>query len=959
MKASSWFGLALLLAAADPPALTAAGERRCTPSEDRGSLAAGTVVRRQLAGGQSHQHPIFLCAGEYLGAVVEQLGIDVYVLAHGPDGEGLARFDSPNHDRGPEPVLVVAERDGVHRLEVGAVYQQEQGEYEVRVLELRPATEAERHGSLALRAKLEAIPFLAPGASVADLRRALPLLERSLDHQRAASDVAGQAQAYNELTTVHGQLGNSLEALAAARSSLELWRRAGDRRQEVLAQFRIASLYSSVGEDQKAIDFLRWALATSRRERDRLSEADALQGLGTLLASLDEPEEALAALEPALALWRDFGHPERQARTLIEIGSVHAGAGRHDEAIAAFRQAQPLSRSESYYRRELDLLVRTSRSLIALGCLKEAETVAREALAGARRAGHTPGEVRALAALAAAAEARGDAEAALSLYEQAHSRPGSGHVETADVLFAVARLELRNDRLDRALAAIRRAVDQLHARTAQVGDRELAAGYLAGHRRYHELHLGILMRLHERQPAAGWDARAFETHEEARAQSLIEGLGEVRDEPRRGVDPELLAEERELLERLAGWRTPAGPRSPDAPEQEVVLSDSLARLQEVQALIRAQSSGAGEPARPRALSLPELREQVLDPDTVLLEYALGEPRSFLFAITASRLSTFALPGREEIEAGARRFHRLLEARGERLDFETREDHDRRIREADTEAGEVAAELSEMLLAPAASLLGSRRLLIVADGALHFLPWAALPEPGRWGAAGRDPAPPLIARHELIDAPSASVVAALRERSRDRRPAKTLAVVADPVYETPEANLWQRLSGWLTNRGAGTLAEEELLWPGPVLRSFRDSGTEGFPPLPGSRREAEAILELVPESERLEALGYLADRELVLGGALRDYRIVHFAAHGILNGKHPDLSGLVLSLVGEDGEPRNGFLRLVDIYRLELSADLVVLSACRTALGREVRGEGLDGLVRGFFHAGATLVVASL
>ena len=109
----------------------------------------------------------------------------------------------------------------------------------------------------------------------------------------------------------------------------------------------------------------------------------------------------------------------------------------------------------------------------------------------------------------------------------------------------------------------------------------------------------------------------------------------------------------------------------------------------------------------------------------------------------------------------------------------------------------------------------------------------------------------------------------------------------------------------------------------------------------------------------KALDFDASRETVLNADLSQYRIVHFATHSLLNNQRPELSGVVLSLVDASGRPRNGFLRLYDIYNLRLGADLVVLSACQTALGREIRGEGLIGLTRGFLYAGAARVVATL
>jgi CHAT domain-containing protein len=138
------------------------------------------------------------------------------------------------------------------------------------------------------------------------------------------------------------------------------------------------------------------------------------------------------------------------------------------------------------------------------------------------------------------------------------------------------------------------------------------------------------------------------------------------------------------------------------------------------------------------------------------------------------------------------------------------------------------------------------------------------------------------------------------------------------------------------------------------------GMGRFDRLPWSRTEAEAIARAAdPAGHPLLALDFDANLETVKDGRLRPYRFLHFATHGVLDGEHPALSGLVLSLVDEKGRERPGFLVLHDVYDLDLNADLVVLSGCQTALGQEIRGEGLVGLVRGFFHAGAAAVVASL
>jgi CHAT domain-containing protein len=143
-----------------------------------------------------------------------------------------------------------------------------------------------------------------------------------------------------------------------------------------------------------------------------------------------------------------------------------------------------------------------------------------------------------------------------------------------------------------------------------------------------------------------------------------------------------------------------------------------------------------------------------------------------------------------------------------------------------------------------------------------------------------------------------------------------------------------------------------------LRTGARGGAQ-LPRLPFTRREAEAILSTVPDGAGLKALDFRASRATAKGAELKDYRFVHFATHGLLNSEHPELSGVVLSLVDEQGRLTDGFLRLYEIYNLNLSAEMVVLSACQTALGKEIKGEGLVGLTRGFMYAGSPRVVASL
>ena len=185
------------------------------------------------------------------------------------------------------------------------------------------------------------------------------------------------------------------------------------------------------------------------------------------------------------------------------------------------------------------------------------------------------------------------------------------------------------------------------------------------------------------------------------------------------------------------------------------------------------------------------------------------------------------------------------------------------------------------------------------------------------------------------------------------------VLADPVFSALDPRLSRRQSGVnAVQARERTRTIEGIQFEISKTNMGLDIGKE-VPRLPSTRREALRISRSVAPEQRLIALDFDASRSKALSGELNEYRIVHFATHGWLDSRQPALSGLVLSLLDRKGAPVNGFLFAHDVYNLQLRADLVVLSACRTALGKDVKGEGLTGLTRGFMHAGAPRVVASL
>jgi CHAT domain-containing protein len=258
-------------------------------------------------------------------------------------------------------------------------------------------------------------------------------------------------------------------------------------------------------------------------------------------------------------------------------------------------------------------------------------------------------------------------------------------------------------------------------------------------------------------------------------------------------------------------------------------------------------------------------------------------------------------------------------------------------------------------------MGFKRIIIVADGPLQYVPFGALPVPSdanAKAAASGQPLVPLIANYEVVYEPSASVLALIRRDPRRTAP-KTVAVIADPVFSNRDERVQVGTNG---DKPVNSVSQEDMRY----LKVFRDAGDIGsvggslrLIRLTHSREEAEAIVAVAAPGSSSLALDFDASRTKALSEELKQFKIVHLATHGILDSANPQLSGLVFSLVDKEGKPARGFLRLGDIYNLNLPAELVVLSACQTAIGQEVKSEGLNGLTRGFMYAGAARVVASL
>lgn len=964
--------LALLLSACGEPgpeSAVRAPEPASTPqpSSSPAEPFPEDPLERRLAGGETHRYEIDLTAADYLHAVVDQRGVDVQVKVTDPRGEEVLRLDTETPHggiQGSEEIHYVAERSGAHVVVVEPFAKSEPGRYEIRRVLQRPATPEDSLRTEAARLFFDAQSLTQTG-SRDDLERSLelfrrsrdlwerageprrralaehtlgltllelnrwrdarPWLEQALPDLRAAEEHWFTATALHELARLRTTLGEVDEVVDLYEQALALRRLAGDRRGEALTLHELGYVHHLLGRFQKALDHYDRAYDLLVQVKDRGEQANTLHNRGQLYARLGRLDEARMDFEAAIELRRELGETRRLAITLDALAWLHAERGETHAALGYLERARRL-REEA---RDRGGLAVTWRSL---GYVHQQRGDLATAHAAFRRSldlQETLDEPRQLArirhAMAALELERGRPEEALTLFGAAleHFRGARDRHGEMDVLAGMARATRRLGRLEEARRRSQAVLDRLETLQSEPETYALRSSFLASQQDHCDFHVDLLM---EADDAVG----ALEANERCRARALLALLRESGGERFAGAEPAEVERERELGRRiraleshrldLLDGETLDG--EPVAMERiagfEREIQRLLAKRTRLRARLLARSPRRASLAEPPLASVEFIREWIAGPGTLVLEYRLGASRSFLWAVTPERLESHVLPGRNVIESNVRQAHGLLSTGNQRA--------------SEGRIALLLEDLSSMLLEPVSGLLAqTRSVVIVGDGLLSSLPFSALRLDGR----------PLVDTHVLIHAPSLSVLAVLKQRSTTEFPAGILAVVADPVFSPDDPRL-----------GGGTV-EIAAAEPAPVLRGTR------LVRLVHSGREAERILRRVPAPERFVATGFDARRDVLAGGRLAGFRILHLATHARVDLVRPELSHLVFSRWSPSGRRVEGLLFAHELFDLDLQTDLVVLSACDTAMGRQVRGEGLVGLVQGFFYAGASRVLATL
>lgn len=773
--------------------------------------------------------------------------------------------------------------------------------------------------------------------------------QRLVELYRDLGDRPAQAQALTGLALAHADLGDSARAAAVLEDALALCR-GGAAEADVLNW--LGYIHIRMGEYQRAFERLQEALPVARANGTPSTLAAVLGNLGALYSLLREERQALRYKKEALALVEHTDDPDRLA-LIHNIGASYAFVGEPRKALVYLRRARAGWRAIGDRANEALTLAIIGQLYRTLGRTDLSLRALRQALAVVHAVGNRQDEISTLLELGYTYVERHEREEARRQYEAAFailkSLDRAGHIDAwSSVPTALARLDFQENRLDEARTWAETALAVVESSRLSLSSPGLRTDYSASVERAYKVYVDILMAQHRQSPAGGFDRAALEASERSRARTLLETLTGARVDLDKDVDPALAGSQKALYDKLDAKaelqiRRQLEGQTSAGQALEAEIRQTSAELELLQGQVRARSSSSL--AQPLPITATEI-QSLLDPDTTLLEYTLGKYRSYLWVVTTDAVRTYTLPPEKEIDRLVRQLHRSMTARDHVPDGLDATARLARLATATRTSALTAARLGEILLG-AVPRPKQKRLVIVPDGALHYLPFAALTSPTAWAKPA-----PLIAGYEIVTLPSAAVLAAQRRElaARPRAP-KRLLVLADPVFGAGDPRV-ANATGFTQGAPSPTVSS---------LNRFREGLPPAFtlPRLAFSRGLVDEAMSRVASGDADVAVGFDANRTKALSPEMADYQTVIFATHGILNSEYPELSGVVLSLVDPEGKPQKGFLRLHDVYDMKLRAEAVVLAACETGIGKELKGEGLVGLSRGFFYAGTRRVIATL
>ncbi|MBN8722449.1 MAG: CHAT domain-containing protein [Acidobacteria bacterium] len=789
-----------------------------------------------------------------------------------------------------------------------------------------------------------------------DYQLALSYYEQALPIWIEIKDRYGEGYTLAAIGNAKVSTGDYFKAVECYYQSIQAYQDLSNLNAEGTARFSLSNAFYLLGELNESLSNYQQTLALFQTTKDKKGQASTYTNLGLVYAGLKNKDLSLENYNKAIALYQEQNEPIAEAFTRLGVSASHLLFEEHDKALEVGNQSLEIFLKSKDKRGEAIALSNIGRVYFASGDKEKAKENYQKAIDIFRSLGYRSGE--------------------------------------AAMLYGLASVALELGNINEAQSQIEAALKIVNSPTLKITEQEIKEFNFTALRSYFDLYIDVLMQLHKNNPNGGYDLQAFQVNEQARARFLQDILTSIRPTIS-GIDSQLLAKERKVNQLIRN-KTRSQMKLLSAEytaEQLTSVSKDLEKFAKeyevIQAEIKEKYPRYAQLMYSSPIATKDLQQR-LGKDTILLEYWLGQKYSYLWLVTPDKVESFELPARFEIEQQANKFHQLLRARNDIIRYykgkpinqstthNLTKDQIKDLakllaegkslnkplstEEKDAQAAELANTLGQILLQPVATKLAKSKLLIVGEGALHFIPFAALINPG-----DETKKTPLLVDHEIAYLPSALSFIASQTTNNERKNLKpSVAIFADPILSVVDNRLSKK----------ALKDKEENQQPPSILLSLKDPARQSvelayraaedtgilnedyrIPRLPVAAQEAKQLATILEKPK--EILETAMTRNILSSEELKQYSILHFSSYAFINSKHPAISGLALSLFDTVGKEQDNFLRLKDLYNLELPADLVTFSAGGTTLNGEVRAEGFYALSRGLMYSGVSRTMLSL
>jgi tetratricopeptide (TPR) repeat protein len=739
---------------------------------------------------------------------------------------------------------------------------------------------------------------------IGDYQQALIYVGEALTLHSKAGDKEQVASTLNQKGDIYIRQGNYQLALDAYNQALEVERSiTKNPRAEARTLGNIALLYNFLGDNKLSISYYNQALDIYRKLDNKKQQARILNYIGSVYHSNRKFDEALESYNQALKL---FNKEDFRFEIVIRWGlaKTYRDKNNYSKAFEAANRALELSKQYKYSFEEIATIEIIGSIYLVKGDYINALDSYTKAIKNYRETGLQKKEAEILNTISIAYSSQKEYQQAIDiLNEELKIRRFFKDIQgEADALYFIAINQRKLKNLETALTNIDSAIKIVENIRTNVQNPDLRTSYFATVQNYYKFKINLLMELHKKDPSKGYNAIAIETSEASRARGLVELLTEARANIRKGANPELLAEEKRLQDLINAKekirfeiintekiKNPVIKANADKLQTEI--SELLNQQKQLETKIRQSNPKYANLKYPQPLKLAQIQQQ-LDKDSLLLQYSLGEERSFLWVVSPNSLDTYELPKKSEIEKASINLFCLISQNSSKPPSATgKENPCQDTKNIKTRRIDLAAEeLSKLVLAPVKDKLGKKRLVVVADGALQYIPFAALADLTAQPTSqlGKDKLPtsaevtssdnrggglipeidnlppainsnyqPLFINHEIVNLPSASTIAIQRQELRKKAP-KALAILADPVYSNTDERFNRTRNKQLNKQKNQQDSLGIELERSALKRSADTFNRQGWGRLLGTRKEAETLLKLVPDGDRLQVFDFEAN-----------------------------------------------------------------------------------------------------